>query len=179
MINTIVGQINTALVAAFGDIPSYVHGIAEPIIMTSETETDEPLFVPMIINGTGDQIYVFVDDAVQVGIYHRILGKTYERQTAKGYGDSAKVLVKVDMGLVCWGFIPGVKAEELERFIYSKAPASMQFISTNFDRKQVFNQEMPGVDFMLPPELYLFNIKYRVQYPANNACLEINEILNV
>lgn len=179
MISTIVDQINATLRLAFGTTPNRVFGIAEPIILNDETAEGEPLFIPVIIDGLEDQQYVFFDELYQIGIYHRLLGKTYERQPTKGYGDSTKVIVKVDMGLVCWGYIPGIKAEQLEHLIYAKAPASMQFISTNFDRKQVFNQEMPGAEFMVPPELYLFYIKYRVQYPANNACLEINDILNV
>jgi len=83
------------------------------------------------------------------------------------------------MVMVCWGNLPGAKAEDLERLIYAKAPKGpqgMQIMSTTFDRRQVFNNELSGYDFFLPPEVFLFSISYKVQYLANNACLEINEI---
>ena len=178
MIEQVVKQINDARTPSFEDLRVSIFGIAESILIRdTEKETDD-VYIPSIIDSEGECHSVFVDDNYQLGMYHRLVGKTYTSQATKGYGDKQKTIVQADMLLVCWGFSSAVKAESVEEFIFSKSPDGMRFTSADFDRKRVFSSEMSGIPFFLPPDVFLFSIKYKVQYEAKRACVEINEIFN-
>lgn len=176
MITEVVKQINDSLLPSFDGIDVSIFGIAESVLIREDDKETDDVYIPSIINRDGECHSVFVDDDYKLGIYHRIIGKTYTNQPNKGFGDSAGVLVVADMQLVCWGFSNAVKAESVEQLIFSKSPESMRFVSSDFDRKRVFSGEMQGIPFFLPPEVFLFSIKYKVQYKAKRSCMEINEI---
>jgi hypothetical protein len=178
MITEVVKQINDSLLPSFEDIDVSIFGIAESILVREDDKESDDVYIPSIIDSDGECHSVFVDDDYKLGIYHRVLGKTYTNQPNKGFGDGSGVLVVADMQLVCWGFSTAVEAESVEQLIFSKSPEAMRFVSSDFDRKKVFSSEMQGIPFFLPPEVFLFSIKYKVQYKAKRACLEISDFFN-
>jgi hypothetical protein len=179
MIAQAVEKINDSLRVAFGDNPVAIYGIADSILINDEKDNKEnEVYFPAIIDESGECVDVFVNDEYRIGIYHKIIGKNYNADPKKAMGDNPRTVVVVDMAMICWGFLNTITAEQLEQFIYAKAPNDMRFTNTDFDRKRVLSGEVIGVDFSFPPEAFLFSIKYKVQYIAKKACMEISNFFN-
>lgn len=180
-VKEIVDNINYQLKTSFENISSLVSGIAEPIIIREDGDVNvesKDIYQPAIICNDGECHNVFIDDDYSLGIYHKLNAKTYETLTNKGYGDGLRNICTADLSLICWGFKNSVCAEDLENLIISKFPKDVKIVSTDFDRKRVFSSEFQGINFFLPPDVFLFSIKYKVQFEIKKSCLEINEIFN-
>jgi hypothetical protein len=134
-------------------------GLAEPIL---RTDSEEQKF-PALVDDSGECQEVFVDDDGPVGIYHRLLSKTYT-PSRKQLGDGGDVDVVADLLLVCWAFRNKIhaNADKLESLIYAALPKNTTPIQTSFDRFSVFAGEFSGVPFFLTEKVMLFSMKYRV-----------------
>lgn len=161
----IIKKWNTSILNEFGDI-CQVSGLAIPIIQ----KDGEDVFYPAVISEDGEGVYVFVDDNYRFGIYHRLIGIDYTTQTGKGYGDGERIKPIADILLVCWGFLDFTTANELERKLFNLSPKEVRFTISNFDRKHVFAGEFSGITFNLPPEIFLFSIRYKVQFSIDKNC---------
>jgi len=170
MIEDYITRINEAIQSCL-NVPCQIHGLSESCL-TGEEEN----FLPGIIDENGDVFNVFIDDDYRFGCYHKLVAKTYQNATNKGYGDAPKSIQIVDMNLICWAF--NAKAEKLEQLIYSVVPSDVKFTSSDFDKIKIFKQEIKGFDAQLAPEVTLFSIKYRVQYQVSKACVDTSNIFN-
>lgn len=178
-IDSIITSINEALSESLECVPGIAYGLAEPVIRREDGDTEESttdVDYPAIIDSDGECSDVFVDDRYKMGLYHRLISKTYETLANKGFGDKMQNICIADFYLVCWGFRSSLIAEDVEQFIISKLPEKIKVVTTEFDRKRVFTTEFNGINFFLPPEIFLFSLRYRVQYEVKPPCLEINEI---
>lgn len=173
-----VVAINNLLNSGLCNITNIVSGIAEPILV-KEDDGDDEKYIPAIIDNTGDCIYPFVEDEYKLGIYHRLIGKTYSQAQNGGFGDGKKTICISELNMIVWGFRSStLNQEDCEQYIYSKISGPAIIQSVNFDRNSVFASEFKGVKFFLHPEVFLFSIKYKVQFEVKASCLEINEIFN-
>ncbi|MBN2787420.1 MAG: hypothetical protein JXQ69_03755 [Paludibacteraceae bacterium] len=173
-----VSAINTLLSSGLCNITNQINGIAEPILV-KEDEGDDEKYIPAIIDNNGECIYPFVEDEYKLGLYHRLLGKTYTHTSNGGFGDGKKTLCVSDLNMIIWGFKSStLNQEDFEQYVYSKIAGSVSIQSVNFDRNNIFASEFKGVKFFLPPEVFLISIKYKVQFEMKASCLEINEIFN-
>lgn len=170
MIEKIIEKWNEAIVNHFADVSKMVSGIATPVLQ----KDSEEVFFPAIISQSGDCEYPFADDTFVFGVYHRLLNIDYSKGQGKGYGDNNRIQAAADVLLICWGWTEFDSALNLERKLFSLAPETVSFISSNFDRKQVLSGEFSGIGFFLPPEVFLFSIKYRVPFTANKNCVQLN-----
>jgi len=172
MVNEIVKMINDAITAKCPNnwIPK-VYGLASPVLVLSEDEDNESVFPSVIDHLTGECEYVFVDDDYTCGWYHRLLSKNYAK--ASGFGDGDRNVELADIIIVCWGRTKETQltAEQFEStIIIPSIPVQALLVSTNFDQFNVFSQEFKKATYSLPPEMFLFSFRYRVQYPFDRKC---------
>lgn len=154
-----------------------LYGIASPVLIRSDYEGEDQVAYPAIIDNEGEGKYVFADDDYSFGVYHRIISRNYS-QTKKGYGDSNYDIAIDDITLICWGFRNQLNMDALSfenQIIVPALPKEALIVQSNFDQFSVFNGEFKNVVYNLIPELFLFSVKYKVQYVFNRECMEINE----
>jgi len=169
MIESAVSNWNKAVINHFPDSQKMINGIATPIIERDKGNR----FFPVIVKKDGDCVYPFADDDYMFGIYHRLLNIDYLKNQSKSYGDNSRIKAVAELLLVCWGWISFIDVLQMERTLHSLSPKSILFSQVNFDRRQVFFSEFSRVNFFLPPELFLFSIRYKVQFTVDKNCLEI------
>lgn len=154
-----------------------LHGIASPVLIRSSYEGEDQVAYPAIIDNEGECKYVFADDDYSFGLYHRIISRNYS-QAKKGYGDTNYDVAIDEIVLICWGFRNQLNMDALSfenQIIVPALPKEAILIQSNFDQFSVFNGEFKNVVYNLIPELFLFSVKYKVQYVFNRECMEINE----
>lgn len=169
MTTDFIQRINQSIDESFDGYKCRINGLSEPVLIG-----DDENFVPAVIDFNGECNEVFVDDDYRFGCYHRLISKQYQTLTNKGYGDTPKEVQIFDMYLVCWGF--NGSSEACEQLIYSHLPADVKVLSSDFDKQKIFKQEIKGFNGDLPPEVFLFLIKYRVQQRTSRACVEITDV---
>lgn len=169
MIETVVNSWNDSISHHFTDVGKMINNIATPIIERDKSSK----FFPAIIKTDGNCEYPFADDDYQFGIYHRLLNIDYLKNQYKSYGDNSKIKAVAELMLICWGWMSFIDVLKMERTLYKLSPKLVLFGQVNFDRRQVFLGEFSGVNFFLPPELFLFSIRYKVQFTVDKNCLEI------
>jgi hypothetical protein len=150
-------------------------GIAEPIVRSADSSEE---WFPVVIDKSGEDRYVFIDDNFSIGIYHRIVDRVYI-PVLNSYGDSPTLTVQTDMKLVCWGLINETltNADQVERLIYSSLPAEITPTRSTFDRALVFGTEFRGIDFFVPEVAFLFSIDYYFKdTPARRDCVDLSDI---
>ena len=156
------------------------YGLAEQIVR----RYNDDAWIPVIVDSFSEDHEIFVDDDYPLGLYHRLLSKTYsEPQRKNQYGDDIVQDVTVDMILVCWAFRKYLGTigivETLERIVYSSLHGNTLALQSNFDRRAVFSGEFSGVPFNLPEDVLLFSMRYRFKYQATSReCIEIENFCN-
>ena len=180
-VSDIINSIDDALKKRIDTInclsDSQFFGLVEPIV---RREDDDKWF-PVVVDNQGEDTYVFVDDDFPMGIYHRLIGKSYSVQQGKSFGDNTAMLINVDMLLVCWCFRDKINTtvDVIESMIFASSPKDITPVQSNFDRNNVFLNEFKGIPFFLPEEVFLFSMRYKASYPANKReCLNIETICN-
>ncbi|PXV61171.1 hypothetical protein CLV62_1254 [Dysgonomonas alginatilytica] len=183
MIENIITKINANIGNRSGELCDVevpiLYGLALSILVRSldEDEDEDQIAYPAIVDNEGECKYVFADDDYSFGVYHRILNRSYS-QTKKGYGDTNYDIATDEMILICWGFRDLLKMDSLtfeSQIIVPSLPKEALLVQSNFDQFSVFNNEFKNVVYNLIPELFLFSIKYKVQYTFNRECVEISE----
>ena len=177
-----VNTINKAIAVNMDKFPCMIGykllGIAEPVVRRNY-DGDE--WFPVIVDEYSGDHTVFVDDDYPLGIYHRLLGKTYSTPKDMQFGDEKYQLVTTDMILVCWAFRKYLGSEgavdTLERIIYSSMDNDITLVSSDFDRLRVFQNEFRNVQFFLPEDVLLFSMRYRFNYPImSRECVDVENI---
>jgi hypothetical protein len=155
---------------------SVFFGVAEPVVRL--VDEDEEWF-PVVIDNAGEDRYVFVDDDYPLGIYHRIVDKTYVPAPKSTYGEAQALSVQANMKLVCWGLRDRVMttSDRIESFVYASLPEVATPVRSSFDRFLVFSNEFRGVRFFLPEVAFLFSIDYFLRYaPVKRECLDLSDL---
>jgi hypothetical protein len=182
MIAGIVNSIDTAIAKKFSDCPllaaSRFFGLAEPVV---RRVSDDEVF-PVVVDFDGEDTEVFADDDFPLGIYHRLISKTYtEARVKQQYGNQDAQPVAADMTLVCWAFRSRVltAADVIESVIYSSFQNGIKAGISTFDRRTVFAGEFSGLPFFLPEDVMLFSMKYKFMYPlTSRECMDIRNFCN-
>ena len=180
MITETVNTINSNIAKYMDAYPCMagykLYGIAEQVIRRYNADEWEPL----IVDSDCEDHTVFVDDDYPLGIYHRLLAKTYSTPERKNqFGDDVVQNVTAEMILVCWAFRKylNVTAETIERIIYASLPDKTLALQSTFDRKAVFSGEFSGIPFNIPEDVLLFSMRYRYSYPVSSReCIEVENI---
>lgn len=178
MIDKLIEGINGKITAALADVPCFagskIFGVAEPILRRKEGKDE---WIPAIVQNLpdGDDTYPFVDDDIPIGIYHRILLKSYS-QTGNSYGDDLSV--SANMKLICWGIRDGAipTPYDAEALIFKASPDLFVKANTRFERQAVFSDEFKGVQFFLPQTVFLFEIKYVLEYNQSVSCIDLSNL---
>lgn len=173
VLDNTIEAINNAIVDRLSDIGvSYsLFGLCSPVI-TKSFDDEDGRTIPALVDITGEGDYPFIDDRVPFGAYHRLSSKNYA--TVKGYGGGNKDVEVCDLYMVCWGSsaLLNMRAEEVERTILIPSiPAAAKLVQTNFDPASVFATEFKGVPFNVPSNLFLFSLRYRIQYVFERNCI--------
>jgi hypothetical protein len=182
MIADIVKTIDGAIAGRFANYPcldaAKFFGLAEPVIR--RVSGDEVF--PVVVDFDGEDTEVFADDDFPVGIYHRLISKTYSEPKIKHqYGEQAVQQAVADMILICWVFRNRVRAtaDVIESLIYSSFQKEIKAGTSSFDRRAVFAGEFSGLPFFLPEDVMLFSMKYRFMYPITDRdCMDIPNFCN-
>lgn len=180
MVDKIIEIINSNISKRSSDLcklkEPVLYGIASPILVRSINSAEDQVAYPAIIDNDGECKYVFADDDYSFGLYHRIINRNYSQ--TKGYGDVNQDVAVDEIVLICWGFRDQLNMDALSfesQIIVPALPKNAILIQSNFDQFNVFNGEFKNVIYNLVPELFLFSVKYKVQYVFNRKCMEINE----
>lgn len=182
MVENIINKINANIISRSDELCNaqepLLYGLASPVLIRSVNDEEDQIAYPAIIDDEGECKYVFADDDYPFGVYHRILSRNYS-QTKKGFGDSNYDVAIDDLLLVCWGFRNLLQMDSISferQIIIPSLPNEALLLQSNFDQFAVFNTEFKNIVYNLIPELFLFSVKYKVQYTFIRECLEINEI---
>ena len=169
-----VGAINSRMEQSLNSSPclegAQLFGLAEPILRRNEE--GEEVF-PAIIHPNGEDTYIQLDDDYPIGLYHRLISRTY--QSKKGYGDALSYYAVDEILAICWGFRKYVDPYKLEHLLFSALPDEAKRVVSNFDRFSVFNGEFSGVPFFFPESCFLFSHRYRIQYEVSAGCINTEE----
>ena len=171
MISSKIAEINGRIEAqleAAGIGSLRLFGIAEPIVRRSD---DDEIF-PVIVGNDGECEEVFTDDDYAVGIYHKLLGKSYER--TGGFGDEKQDALTYSIELVCWAQRGVMDADRLETLICGALPQWAQPIASSFNRREVFAGEFAGIGFFLPENVILWGMKYKIKTAQRRGCIGIS-----
>lgn len=181
MIETLVNNINENIRDRAEELckcnDAVLYGIASPVLVRSTEQEEDQIAYPAVINNEGECRYVFADDDYSFGVYHRIINRSYS-QSKDGYGDLNFDVAIDDVSLICWGFRDQLKMDALSfenQIVIPALPSQALITQSNFDQFSVFNNEFRNVTYNLIPELFLFSVRYKVQYIFNRECMEINE----
>jgi hypothetical protein len=162
---TIVRQLKCR---AGGEFPVRTFGIAFPVqIVDEDTESS----IPAIVLNDGECCYVFSDDDYPVGLYHRLLSKSYAK--AKGFGGGYLDVETDDVSLIVWGFSNRLNMSPVEferEIVIPSIPKSAALVSSDFDSRRVVGGEFRNVNYVNRPEEFIFSVKYRVQFTFDRVC---------
>jgi hypothetical protein len=172
VLSDIIGSINEAIEHRASElgIAAKCYGLCDPIV--SKPLGEEGQTYPAEIDLTGEGDYPFIDDDNFFGCYHRLLGKTYS--TVKGYGDSNQDVEVAEVVVIAWGrpVYFSKRAEDIERTIIIPAiPKAAKLVQSNFDAVSVFSSEFKGVPFYIPSSMFLFSVRYKIQYIFDRECI--------
>ena len=159
-----IEELNNAIVGALQGLKVSALGIAEPIIVTNEDETE----MPAIVLSDGECVSV-LDDESDICFYHKLNKKTYQRATNKGYGDKPSLQATYDMSLVVYGFRSKISAIEAEKRITASIATMCDVGTVEFNRSTVFYSEFSGIQFFLQPNVFLFRVNYTQKKSLNNC----------
>jgi DNA-binding transcriptional regulator YdaS (Cro superfamily) len=182
MIADIVKTIDGSIIGRLSGYPcldaAKLFGLAEPVIR--RVSSDEVF--PVVVDFNGEDTEVFADDDFPLGIYHRLISKTYsEPKVNQQYGEQVTQVAAADMVLICWAFRGKVQtnADVLESLIYSSFQKEIKAGMSSFDRRAVFAGEFSGLPFFLPEDVMLFSMKYKFMYPITDRdCMDIPNFCN-
>ena len=180
MITELINKVNEKLKSNLDLFPCLqcykLYGLAEQVVLR---DSDSERWMPYVIDRNGEDTDVWVDDDISIGIYHRLISKSYSKADLQ-IGREILQEATAEMLLVCWAFRKYLNSkstvETLERLIYSSLYANNGntiAVNSNFDRKSVFNAEFSGVPFNLPEDVLLFSMRYRFYYPINKKDCEM------
>lgn len=182
MIEEVVHNINKAIRLRSDELckenDPLLYGLASPILIRSMDENEDQVVIPAIIDNDGECQYPFADDDFSFGVYHKLLNRNYTQAKKESFGDGNIDIAIDEVLLLCWGFRDQLRmnAIQFERQVITPClPSSAMLVQTNFDQFSVFSGEFKNVVYNLTPELFLFSVKYKVQYIFNRECVEINE----
>lgn len=150
-----IEKLNNAIVNALQGLRVSALGIAEPIIVTNDDETE----MPAIVLSDGECLSI-LDDESDVCLYHKLNKKTYQIATNKGYGDKPSIQANCDMSLVVYGFRDKISAIEAEKRITSAIATMCEVSNVEFNRSAIFYSEFSGIQFFLQPNVFLFRVNY-------------------
>ncbi|MDR1221338.1 MAG: hypothetical protein LBL07_00460 [Tannerella sp.] len=150
------------------EFPVRTFGIAFPVqIMDGDTESS----IPAIVLNDGECHYVFSDDDYPVGLYHRLVSKSYAK--AKGYGDGDLDIETDDVSLIVWGFSNRLNMSPVEferEIVIPSIPKSAVLVSSDFDSHRVIGGEFRNVNYVNRPEEFILSVKYRIQFKFDRIC---------
>ncbi|GHT33558.1 hypothetical protein FACS189434_07970 [Bacteroidia bacterium] len=174
IINTINANIKAQIACKTGLDASQFRffGLASLIRVKDESIS---YFQPTAVHNSGECVSVSPDDCDAAGGYHRILSKTY--QDGQQWGNTRETVETSEMKLVVWGFTRALQMSQydFERDIIVPAmPDGISLVSTNFDSHQTATEEFKGMDYLIPPEEFMFSVKYRYQWKFNRKCNKCN-----
>lgn len=158
-------------------------GIAYPIARQS----DKPnVFVPALINSSGECSILDITDLVPLRAYHKISTSTYSQVKTQSYGDSYDLFQhSYEVDLIVQGRRNNLQTtpDELEAAIASNIPSKVTLlgaeyvnivtVSANHNSRSLFSQEYPGLDYFINPEYIFFSIRYRVELRYQKGCLSL------
>jgi len=145
-------------------------GFAKPINIQDDSEYS----MPAIVDNDGECHYVFTDDNMGIGWYHRLISRSYSK--TKGFGDSDLDVQTDDIILVVWGlsYILNMQAEQVEReIIIPSIPSKYGLVSSNFDEKSILSGEFRNFTYLNKPEEFILSVRYKVSTIFNRKCREI------
>ncbi len=151
-----------------------IFGLSEPVLIRSTDSDEDRTAYPAVIDNDGECRYVFADDNYPFGVYHRLLSSNYSQK--KGFGKK-DLDVRIDeVLLICWGFRNQIQMDSVtfeNQIIIPSLSAEILITQTIFDRYSVFNGEFKKITYNLIPELFLFSVKYKMQYVFDRECIEV------
>lgn len=172
----IVDQIDTALKEFyFKDIRFF--GL-------SRLELKAEKHIPVAYRGFGDNEFVGFEDVNGMGIYHRLLTQSDDKDLEGGYGRSAATTENYTMKMVVFGDMRKIDdtnidinyriSNELTTLVPSRLTQSqmdevnarrgvINIIGRELNKETVFAEEFPQDTYKLKSETLLFSINYNLQ----------------
>lgn len=170
MIHGAVLQINNALKFGLqleGITKISANEIAEVAIVNMKGSQKS---FPALFDVNGEGKYPFLDDAFDLGFYHRVNSNRY-LPNYQNFGRNKDRYVESDMMLIVWGFSKVLQLSKylIEETIRKYFPEEALLMQSTFDSLQIFQREFKGYKFNIRPEEFVFSIQYKVRYPERRC----------
>lgn len=183
-LSDIVSAVNASLNRSLSAFPTAKYfGIVYQI---AKKEGSKTVYLPADINVQGQCQYTTFDDINEIGIYHRIIGSSYQISRKEAYGDTNSgvfQLYDLDMVVMANRKRVNVQPDVLEAAITTnfietvKMPGINQIsiypISANHNSRTVFSSEFQGIEYFLKTEHILFSIRYRIELRYQRGCISL------
>jgi len=192
-LHQIVAEINTRLTRANGQFDSKrfqkgrVSGIAELI---TSVDNDQRQTVPAIIDNTGDETKLTIDDSFPFELYHRHLSSS-ETEVEENWGDrqireeTANMLLvvmgdrnrlKLNKEEIITGITLGMPEELGQTFLIANSLVGVNIIQGEFNlnKEDVWASEF-NTEVMIKPIDIFFSLNYQVVTRTWTTCIEICE----
>lgn len=145
---------------------------------------------PIHYKGYGDSIDLAFNDNVGLSVYHRVISVTDEEDDEAGFGRNSLKTETYSMIMVAFG---NQRAIDDEKDINYKIADELQSLFPNrltsvqltnieakrgivkitgrdFDKRNIFNTEMPDNEYKIHPEHILFQINYDITIIFDESC---------
>lgn len=192
-LHQIVAEINTRLTRANGQFDSKrfqkgrVSGIAELI---TSVDNDQRQTVPAIIDNTGDETKLTIDDSFPFELYHRHLSSSMT-EVEDDFGDrqireeTANMLLvvmgdrnrlKFNKEEIITGITLGMPEELGQTFLKANSLVGVNIIQGEFNlnKEDVWASEF-NTEVMIKPSDIFFSLNYQVVTRTWTTCIEICE----
>ena len=131
---------------------------------------------------------ISIDDTYPIVVYHRVLTSSYTLLTGAQFGSGNPTVRQLNtVKMVVYGKYGALKLtrEALEALIVTNFPDNInpppfqlsqmlvQFTGSNYNSRQLWNEEYQGVDFRLSADDIFFSINYTMQSIFKKGCFKI------
>lgn len=185
----IVEEINNAFKNALSAYPSARYfGLSNMISL--KTTDGKTITIPSAFQPSSkDGLPVINDDRFSFTIFHKAINSSASSSSTNGYGDgqTKSINANTDVDLILMGFKSKIKACPINlmaalvdtipniSFQGQKIQNNINWISSNWDYRNVFNQNFQNVGYQIGPDEFIISSRYRVEQSYLKGCLNICE----
>ena len=159
--------------------------VYDAVIQTGDNKRET---IPVIMDDNYLPVDISIDDTYPIVVYHRVLTSSYTLLTGAQFGSGNPTVRQLNtVKMVVYGKYGALKLtrEALEALIVTNFPDNInpppfqlsqmlvQFTGSNYNSRQLWNEEYQGVDFRLSAEDIFFSINYTMQSIFKKGCFKI------
>lgn len=155
------------------------------LLMNDQEST--ALLMPCTIDSDGEGLWVGVDDAYPVQLYHRHNGCVFKSEPADAFGGNAprKEFIAMSLFVVAQRSRTRLAPEDLKTLIATAFPyeipaqkralwklsGSISLLSADLNSQNVYKREYNPAPTILDPQVNMFELKYQIECSYQKDCI--------